>query len=129
MLARAQGAAPGTFTGGRIVNIASMAGLKVLGQIGVYAMSKAAVVHMTRAMALEWGRYGINVNCICPGYIDTEINHHHWKTEQGQKLIAMMPRKRIGRPQDLDAVLMMLCANESHFVNGAVIQADDGFAL
>ena len=129
MLARAQGAAPGTFTGGRIVNIASMAGLKVLGQIGVYAMSKAAVVHMTRAMALEWGRYGINVNCICPGYIDTEINHHHWKTEQGQKLISMMPRKRIGRPQDLDAVLMMLCANESHFVNGAVIQADDGFAL
>ena len=129
MLARAKGAAPGTFTGGRIVNIASMAGLKVLGQIGVYAMSKAAVVHMTRAMALEWGRYGINVNCICPGYIDTEINHHHWKTEQGQKLIAMMPRKRIGRPQDLDAVLMMLCANESHFVNGAVIQADDGFAL
>jgi len=129
MLARARGAAPGTFTGGRIVNIASMAGLRVLGQIGVYAMSKAAVVHMTRAMALEWGRFGINVNAICPGYIDTEINHHHWQTEQGQKLIAMLPRKRIGKPQDLDAVLMMLCANESHFVNGAVIQADDGFSV
>jgi NAD(P)-dependent dehydrogenase (short-subunit alcohol dehydrogenase family) len=129
MLARARGAAPGTFTGGRIVNIASMAGLKAMSQIGVYAMSKAAVVHMTRAMALEWGRYGINVNAICPGYIDTEINHHHWSTEQGQKLIQMMPRKRIGHPQDLDVVLLMLCANESHFVNGAVIQADDGFAL
>jgi NAD(P)-dependent dehydrogenase (short-subunit alcohol dehydrogenase family) len=129
MLARARGAAPGTFTGGRIVNIASMAGLRVLSQIGVYCMSKAAVVHMTRAMALEWGRYGINVNAICPGYIDTEINHHHWQTEQGQKLVAMMPRKRIGRPQDLDVALMMLCANESHFVNGAVIQADDGFAV
>jgi NAD(P)-dependent dehydrogenase (short-subunit alcohol dehydrogenase family) len=129
MLARASGAAPGTFTGGRIVNIASMAGLRVLGQIGIYCMSKAAVVHMTRAMALEWGRFGINVNAICPGYIDTEINHHHWQTEQGQKLIAMLPRKRIGKPQDLDAVLMMLCANESHFVNGAVIQADDGFAV
>ena len=129
MLARAKGAAPGTFTGGRIVNIASMAGLKVLGQIGVYCMSKSAVIHMTRSMALEWGRYGINVNAICPGYIDTEINHHHWKTEQGKKLIDMMPRKRIGQPQDLDAVLMMLCANESHFVNGAVIQADDGVAV
>ncbi len=129
MLARAKGAAPGTFTGGRIVNIASMAGLKALGQIGVYCMSKAAVIHMTRAMALEWGKYGINVNAICPGYIDTEINHHHWKTEQGQKLISMLPRKRVGAPQDLDAVLMMLCANESHFVNGAVIQADDGFSL
>ena len=129
MLARARGAAPGTFTGGRIVNVASMAGLRPLGQIGVYAMSKAAVVHMTRAMALEWGRYGINVNAVCPGYIDTEINHHHWNTEQGQKLIQMLPRKRLGQPQDLDALIVMLCSNESHFINGAVIAADDGFGV
>jgi NAD(P)-dependent dehydrogenase (short-subunit alcohol dehydrogenase family) len=129
MLARAQGAAPGTFIGGRIVNVASMGGLKPVSQIGVYCMSKAAVIHMTRAMALEWGRWGINVNAICPGYIDTEMNHYHWKTEAGQKLIDTLPRKRVGRPQDLDALLMMLCANESHFINGAVIQADDGFAL
>ena len=129
MLARAKGAAPGTFTGGRIVNIASMAGLRVLGQIGVYCMSKAAVIHMTRAMALEWGRWGINVNAICPGYIDTEINHHHWQTDSGRKLIAMLPRKRVGEPADLDAVLMMLASDQSHFVNGAVIAADDGFAL
>ena len=129
MVARARGAAPGTYTGGRIVNIASMAGLRVLSQIGPYAMSKAAVIHMTRAMALEWGKYDINVNAICPGYIDTEINHHHWQTDAGQKLIHMLPRKRLGTPQDLDAVLMMLCANESRFINGAIIQADDGFGL
>jgi len=127
MLARAKGAAPGTYVGGRIVNIASMAGLKVLPQIGVYCMSKAAVVQMTKAMAVEWGRFGINVNAICPGYIDTEINHHHWQTEQGKKLIDMLPRKRVGSPTDLDALLVMLCSNESHFVNGAVIAADDGF--
>jgi NAD(P)-dependent dehydrogenase (short-subunit alcohol dehydrogenase family) len=129
MIARSKGAAPGTFTGGRIVNIASMAGLRVLSQIGVYAMSKAAVVHMTRAQALEWGRHGINVNAICPGYIDTEINHHHWNTEAGQKLVSMLPRKRLGKPSDLDTTLLMLCANESHFVNGAVIAADDGFGV
>jgi NAD(P)-dependent dehydrogenase (short-subunit alcohol dehydrogenase family) len=129
MVARARGAAPGTYTGGRIVNIASMAGLRVLSQIGPYAMSKAAVIHMTRAMALEWGKFDINVNAICPGYIDTEINHHHWQTDAGQKLIHMLPRKRLGTPQDLDAVLMMLCANESRFINGAIIQADDGFGL
>jgi NAD(P)-dependent dehydrogenase (short-subunit alcohol dehydrogenase family) len=129
MIARARGAAPGTFVGGRIVNIASMAGLRVLSQIGLYAMSKAAVIHMTRAMAHEWGRYGINVNAICPGYIDTEINHRHWQTEAGHKLVQMLPRKRVGRPQDLDTTLMMLCANESHFINGAVIQADDGHAV
>jgi NAD(P)-dependent dehydrogenase (short-subunit alcohol dehydrogenase family) len=129
MIARSRGAAPGTFIGGRIVNVASMAGLRVLSQIGVYAMSKAAVIHMTRAMALEWGRFGINVNALCPGYIDTEINHLHWQTEAGQKLINMMPRKRVGQPQDLDVVLMMLCANESRFVNGAVISADDGYGV
>ena len=129
MIARSQGAAPGTFIGGRIVNVASVAGLRALGQIGVYAMSKAGVVHMTKAMALEWGRYGINVNALCPGYIDTEINHHQWKTEAGQKLIQTLPRKRVGQPQDLDAALMMLCANESHFVNGAVIAADDGYGV
>jgi NAD(P)-dependent dehydrogenase (short-subunit alcohol dehydrogenase family) len=129
MIARSKGEAPGTFTGGRIVNVASVAGLRVLSRIGVYAMSKAAVVHMTRAMALEWGRFGINVNALCPGYIDTEINHHQWQGEAGQKLIQMLPRKRVGQPQDLDAALMMLCANESHFVNGAVIAADDGFGV
>ena len=129
MLARSRGAAPGSFTGGRIINVASMAGLKVLPQIGVYCMSKAAVVQMTRAMAMEWGKFGINTNAICPGYIDTEINHHHWDTEQGQKLIAMLPRKRVGQPQDLDALLVMLASDQSHFINGAVIAADDGFAI
>ena len=129
MLARAKGAAPGSYTGGRIVNIASVTGLKAMPQIGVYCMSKAALIHMTRAMAMEWGKFGINVNAICPGYIDTEINHHHWQTEQGQKLVQMLPRKRVGKPADLDALLVMLCSNESHFVNGAVIAADDGFAV
>ncbi len=129
MIARSRGAAPGTFTGGRIVNVASMAALRVVSQIGVYAMSKAAVVHMTRAMALEWGRYGINVNALCPGYIDTEINHEHWQTEAGRKLVNMLPRKRVGEPADLDSALMMLCANESRFINGAVISADDGYGV
>ncbi|MES2687412.1 MAG: SDR family oxidoreductase [Pseudomonadota bacterium] len=129
MLARARGTAPGTFSGGRIINIASMTGLRVLPQIGVYCMSKAAVVQMTKAMALEWGKYGINVNAICPGYIDTEINHHHWQTEKGKKLVQMLPRKRIGNPEDLDALLVMLASGQSHFINGAVIAADDGFGI
>ena len=129
MLARAKGAAPGNYTGGRIINIASMAGLRVLPQIGVYCMSKAAVIQMTKAMALEWGKFGINVNALCPGYIDTEINHHHWQTEAGQKLVQMLPRKRVGHPSDLDAMLVTLCSDQSHFVNGAVIAADDGFGV
>jgi NAD(P)-dependent dehydrogenase (short-subunit alcohol dehydrogenase family) len=129
MLARAQGSAPGSFTGGRIVNVASVAGLRVFPKIGVYSMSKAAVVQMTLAMAQEWGRFGINVNAICPGYIDTELNHAHWETDSGKKLIQMLPRKRVGQPQDLDALLVMLCSDQSHFINGAVISADDGFGI
>jgi len=128
MLARAKGAAPGSYTGGRIVNIASAAGLRVLPQIGVYCMSKAAVIQMTKAMALEWGKFGINVNALCPGYIETEINQHHWQTEAGQRLVQTLPRKRVGAPKDLDALLIALCSDQSHFINGAVIAADDGFA-
>jgi NAD(P)-dependent dehydrogenase (short-subunit alcohol dehydrogenase family) len=129
MIARATGAAPGSFTGGRIINIASAAGLKAVPQIGVYCMSKAAVIHMTKAMAAEWGRHGINVNAICPGYIDTEINHHLWASEQGEKLVHTLPRKRVGKPEDLDALLVLLASGQSHFINGAVISADDGFGV
>jgi NAD(P)-dependent dehydrogenase (short-subunit alcohol dehydrogenase family) len=112
-----------------IVNIASMAGLKVLAQIGVYCMSKAAVVQMTRAMALEWARYNINVNAICPGYIVTEINEQHWETEAGRKLVQMLPRRRVGQPEDLDGVLLLLASDQSRFINGAVIAVDDGFGV
>jgi len=114
---------------GRIINIASVAGLKVLGQLSVYCMSKAAVVHMTKAMALEWARYGINTNAICPGYIETEINREYWGTPGGQKLIEMLPRRRVGDAKDLDGLLMLLASDEARFINGAIIAADDGLAI
>jgi len=110
----------------RIINIASVAALRVIPQLGIYCMSKAGVVHMTKAMAAEWGRYGINVNAICPGYILTEMNAEHFAGEQGEKLTNMLPRKRVGRPEDLDGLLLLLAAEESHFINGAIITADDG---
>lgn len=112
----------------RIVNIASVAGLRALPQIGIYCMSKAAVVHMTKSMAIEWGRYNINVNAICPGYISTEINESHFETEQGRTLINMLPRKRLGQPEDLDGLLLLLASEESRFINGAIVTADDGMS-
>ncbi len=130
MIARAKGASPDApARQASIINIASMAGLRVLSQIGVYCMSKAAVVHMTKAMALEWGRFGINVNAVCPGYITTEINEAHWQTEAGQRLVQMLPRKRLGKPKDLDGLVLLLAHDQSHFINGAVIAADDGFGV
>lgn len=114
---------------GRIINIASVAGLKVLGQLSVYCMSKAAVVQMTKAMALEWARYGINTNAICPGYIETEINRDYWGTPGGRKLIEMLPRRRVGDPKDLDGLIMLLASSEARFINGAIIAADDGLTV
>ncbi len=113
---------------GRIINIASVAGLRVLAQLSVYCMSKSAVVHMTKAMAHEWGRYGININAICPGYIETGINREYWQTDGGRKLISMLPRRRVGQPQDLDGLVLLLASEQSGFINGAVIAADDGLA-
>jgi NAD(P)-dependent dehydrogenase (short-subunit alcohol dehydrogenase family) len=127
MIARAKGSS--TARPARIVNIASVAAMKVLAQIGVYCMSKAAVVQMTRAMALEWGRYGINVNAICPGYITTEMNAHHWDSDAGRKLIQMLPRNRVGNPEDLDGLLLLLSSDASGFINGAIVTADDGLAI
>jgi NAD(P)-dependent dehydrogenase (short-subunit alcohol dehydrogenase family) len=130
MVARARAAtgADHPVRGGRIVNIASTAGLRPLAQLAVYSMSKAAVVQMTRAMAHEWGRFGINTNAICPGYIETDINREHWDTPSGQKLISILPRRRVGQADDLDALLVMLASDSSQFVNGAVIAADDGLS-
>lgn len=125
MIARAKGDAKKQH---RIINIASVAGLRVVPELGLYSMSKAALVHMTKTMAVEWGRFGINVNAICPGYISTELNQEYFKSEQGKKLLDTLPRKRIGKPEDLDGLLLLLAAEESHFINGAIMTADDGMS-
>ncbi len=116
-------------TPGRIINIASVAGLRVLSGIGVYCMSKAAVVQMTKAMALEWGKYGINTNAICPGYIRTEINSDYFDSDAGQKLVNILPRRRVGKVDDLDGLLMLLASDASSFMNGSIIAADDGLSV
>jgi len=113
---------------GRIVNIASVAALRTLGQVGTYCMSKAALTHMTHSMAREWGRHGINTNAICPGYIETEISAAFLATEAGQRMVGALPRRRMGVPSDLDAILLLLCSQApSRFINGSVMVADDGF--
>lgn len=130
MIARAESGSPATpESSHRIINIASVTGLKPLAQIGIYSISKAAIVHMTKSMALEWGRYGINVNAICPGYVSTEINEAHWQTDAGRKLVATLPRRRVGQVENLDGILLLLASRESDFINGSVISVDDGHAV
>lgn len=112
--------------GGKIINIASVASNRVLRHNIAYCMSKAAVKHMTAALADEWGRYKIQVNGINPGYIVTGINREYWETEPGKRLIQNLPGRRVGNPEHLDGVLLLLAGPGSDFMTGSMIEVDDG---
>ena len=115
--------------GGKIVNVASILGSRVLPMIGVYAITKAAVVQMTKAMALEWARYDIQANALAPGYIETDINRAYFATDAGRAHTGEMLRQRIGTPEDLDGALMLLVSEASRFITGTVLTVDDGQTL
>ena len=86
-------------TSGSIVNIASITGLRVAGGIAPYAISKAGVVQMTKALALEWARHRIRVNALAPGYIETELNDAFFGSDAGKALIRRIPQRRLGETQ------------------------------
>jgi NAD(P)-dependent dehydrogenase (short-subunit alcohol dehydrogenase family) len=90
-------------------------------------MSKAALVQMTKSMALEWGRHGINVTAICPGPISVGIDEPD--ASESRASINTLPRRRLARPENLDGLLLLLAADESQFINGAIIPADDGLSV
>ena len=115
--------------GGSIINIASMAAFMVLPGLALYAMSKAGVVQMTKALALEWARYGIRVNAIAPGFIETEMNAEYFKTDLGKAEIDRMLRRRLGGPEELDGTLLLLASKASDYITGTVITVDDGQSL
>lgn len=114
---------------GSIVNIGSILGLRTIGQVAPYNASKAGLIHLTRALAMEWARYQIRVNAICPGYIETEMNSDFWKTPGGQRLIDRIPQRRIGRPEELDGALLLLASEAGSFMTGSVITVDGGHTV
>ena len=115
-----------TQTSGCVVNIASILGLRVGFGNSAYAVSKAGVVQMTKAMALELGSKGIRVNAICPGYIETDINADYFTTEKGQAYIKTTPAGRTGRLDELDGPLLLLCSEAGSFINGVALPVDGG---
>ena len=84
---------------------------------------------MTKAMAIEWTRYDIQVNAIAPGYIETDINRAYFASDAGRAHLEAMPRQRLGAPEDLDGALMLLVSSASRFITGTVITVDDGQTL
>ncbi|MFG1393612.1 SDR family NAD(P)-dependent oxidoreductase [Xanthobacter agilis] len=112
--------------GGNIVNVASILGHRVAGQVAAYAASKAGLVQLTRSMALEWARYGIRANALCPGYVETDINRAFFATEAGQALVRRIPSRRLGRPEDLAGPLLFLCSEASQYMTGSALVVDGG---
>jgi NAD(P)-dependent dehydrogenase (short-subunit alcohol dehydrogenase family) len=125
-VARAAAAQMKESGGGSLINIASILGLRVSGGVAAYAASKAAVIQLSKALALEWARYGIRVNALCPGYIETPINQAFFKTDAGQALVKRIPQRRLGQLSDLDAPLLLLASDRSGFMTGTVLVVDGG---
>jgi NAD(P)-dependent dehydrogenase (short-subunit alcohol dehydrogenase family) len=115
---------------GRIVNISSDVALRPMRRQAVYSSAKAAVIHASKVMALEWAPHHINVNVVCPGYISSEMSAGFEDTPIGKRFIDSLPRKRVGQPEDMVGMVLLLCSGEAvRFVTGTVIQVDDGWLL
>lgn len=111
---------------GSVINIASITAFRPSQTIGAYAASKAAVTHLTRVMALEWARFGVRVNAIAPGYIETDINSDFMKTPPAQEMIKRMPMRRLGQIEELSGPLLLLASDAGSYMTGAVIPVDGG---
>lgn len=115
-------------SGGSVINIASVLGVRVARGLSAYAMSKAGVIQMTKALALEWARHGIRVNALAPGYFSTEFNADYLASEGGQLLKKRVPMRRFGELEELDGPYFLLASDGSSYMTGTVISVDGGHA-
>jgi NAD(P)-dependent dehydrogenase (short-subunit alcohol dehydrogenase family) len=114
---------------GSIVNIASIIALRQAGRVTAYAVTKSAVVHLTKQLALEWARYGIRVNALAPGYVETDLNREFFASAKGQEMIRRIPMRRLTRMEDLTEPLMLLAGDGGRFITGIVLPVDGGHLL
>ena len=112
--------------GGRIVNVGSILGLRAASLGPAYAASKAGLIQLTRAMAVELARHAIRVNALAPGYIETDLNRAFLESPAGQAIQKRVPQRRFGRMEDLDGPLLLLASEASSYMTGAVIAIDGG---
>jgi NAD(P)-dependent dehydrogenase (short-subunit alcohol dehydrogenase family) len=114
---------------GRIINVASIGAYRVLPGVTPYCISKAGLAMMTQCLAREWARKGINVNALCPGFIETELNDEWFASDKGKAQIATFPRKRLAQESDLDGMLLLLASDASRTITGSLLTVDDGQGL
>lgn len=116
----------GANRGGSIIMISSILGHRVAGNVAPYAVAKAGVEHLTRALALEWARFGIRVNALAPGYIETDLNRDFFASEAGQSMIRRIPQRRLGQADDLRGPLLLLASGLSGYMTGSTLVVDGG---
>jgi NAD(P)-dependent dehydrogenase (short-subunit alcohol dehydrogenase family) len=113
---------------GRVINIASISSFLGLLEVAAYASSKAAVLGLTRCLAIEWATKGVNVNAIAPGVFRTELNSALLDgTERGKEFLLRTPMQRFGRVQELVGAAILLASDASSFITGQAISVDGGF--
>lgn len=114
---------------GSVVNTASIAGMRATRGHASYGTSKAAVIQLTRILALEWARKGVRVNALCPGYFETEINSDWLNSDQGKAEMAATPAGRPGVYDELSGPFMLLASDSGRFLNGVALPVDGGHAI
>lgn len=122
-------AAPVGRKDGRVIIISSITASAISPGLALYSASKAAVLQLGRVLAREWANRGINVNVLCPGYIETDINSDWFQTDGGKRQIQRWPRKRLMDNSSLDSILLYLASDASSHVTGSVFNVDDGQTL
>jgi len=111
---------------GSIVNVSSLLAFGTGKMLGSYMASKAGVVQLTRAMALEWASSGIRANSLAPGYFPTEMSGDFFRTVKGREMISRIPQKRVGDIAELSGPLLLLASDASSYMTGSVLTVDGG---
>ncbi|WP_455286352.1 SDR family NAD(P)-dependent oxidoreductase [[Eubacterium] cellulosolvens] len=119
---------------GVIINISSQLGFVGFERFSAYCASKGAIIQLTKAMALEYAKYGIRINCVCPGAIDTpmverELGHFQDPDETMRKIVTDHPIGRIGRPEEVAEVVLFLASERSSFIIGESVIVDGGYII
>jgi NAD(P)-dependent dehydrogenase (short-subunit alcohol dehydrogenase family) len=114
--------------GGKIINIGSLTTSWGVGNLSVYGLSKSAIGQMTRVMAVEWAASNVQVNCICPGWIETELTQPLWADEHRRRwILERVPAGRSGKPSDLVGMAIYLSSRAADFTTGQTFYVDGGF--
>lgn len=115
---------------GSVINISSVGGIRPEHGLGIYSVSKAALISLTKVMAKEWGDDNIRANVICPGLIKTKFSEALWSNEKIMGvMMKMLPIKRVGTPEEIAALALFLASDESAYCTGSVFTADGGFTI